>query len=335
MARKKSTQVPTDVSEQYYQIGSEVLGSFPKYRLPINLFVFKEEIGVLQPYSRPDQRLTNEQVEEVHTLCSEGMLFVSRSDFPVYSEHIIKQLDLILQDPHLTNAEVADLCIRSITTHFTTFGESPVKAAFNPLYEALMAFTEWIWQDKHRIKVFLRRLPREYTHANHAFISMIIGCWLWFESESENNITRRGFDKVALAFLLHDIGMVKIPFFILQRTTKLSGEDQAKVRAHPIMSFKIMQKLDLAFNELACCMMEHHERLDGSGYPQGSKGDQISKFGRMCAVVDAFSSMIAERPHSGIKEMEAAATELVRADAQFDKVYSSKILLAIKTDQFG
>ncbi len=335
MARKKSTPVPTEVSEQYYQIGPEVLGSFSKYRLPIHLFAFKESIGVLQPYSRPDQRLTNEQVEEVHNLCNEGMLFVSRADFPIYSEHIIKQLDLILQDPHLTHGEVADLCIRSITTHFTAFGESPVKGNFTPLYEALMAFTEWLWQDKHRIKVFLRRLPRGYSHANHAFTSMVVGCWLWFESESEANINRRSFDKIALAFLLHDIGMVKIPFFILQRASKLSSEDQAKVRAHPIMSYKIMQKLDLAFNELACCMMEHHERLDGSGYPQGSKGEQISKLGRMCAVVDAFSSMIAERPHSGVKEMELAAEELVKDESHFDKTYASKILLAIKTDQFG
>ncbi len=334
MARKKSA-VPTDVSEQYYQIGLEVLDSFPKYRLPINLYVFKEEIGLLQPYSKPDQRLSNEQVDEVHELCENGTLFVSRADFPIYSEHIVKQLDLILQDPNLTNEEVASLCIRSIVTHYTTFSDSPVKISFNPLYEATLAFTEWIWQDKHRIRVFLRRLPQGYSHGNHAFTSMIIGCWLWFETESEKNITRRAFDKVALAFLLHDVGMAKIPFFILQRASKLSSEDLAKVRTHTMLSYKIMHKLDLVFDELSSCMMEHHERLDGSGYPQALKGNQISKFGRMCAVVDSFSSMIAERPHSGVKEMETAATELVKADAQFDKMYTAKILLAIRADQFS
>ncbi len=335
MARKNSAHVPNNITEQYYQISIEVLDSFPKYRLPINLFTFNEEIAVLQPYSRPDQRLSNEQVEEIHALCNEGMLFVSRSDFPIYSKHIVKQLDLILQDPNLTNPEVADLCILSITQHFTTFSDSPVKGTFTPLYEALMALTEWIWQDKFRIKTFLRRLPIGYSHANHAFISMIIGTWLWFESEAEANVTRRGLDKVALAFLLHDIGMAKIPAFILQRATKLSSEDQGKVRAHPTLSYKIMQKLDLAFDELAHCIMEHHERLDGSGYPQGIKGNQISKFGRMCAVVDAFSSMIAERPHAAVKPLEQAAIELVGDDTRFDKAYSGKILLAIKTDQFG
>ncbi len=335
MARKKSSLVPDNITEQYYQISLEVLDSFPKYRLPINLFTFNEDIAVLQPYSRPDQRLSNEQVEEIHTLCQEGMLFVSRADFPIYSEHIVKQLDLILQDANLKPGEVADLCVRSITQHFTTFSDSPVKLSFAPLYEALMALTEWIWQDKHRIKVFIRRLPLGYSHANHAFISMVVGCWLWFESESENNITKRNFDRMALAFLLHDIGMAKIPAFILQRASKLSAEDQAKVRAHPTLSYKIMQKLDLAFDELSRCIMEHHERLDGSGYPQGLKGNQISKVGRMCAVVDSFSSMIAERPHSSIKPLEKAAMELVGDDSRFDRMYSAKILLAIKTDQFG
>ncbi len=335
MARKNSSQVPQNITEQYYQISLEVLDSFPKYRLPINLFVFNEEIAVLQPYSRPDQRLSNEQVEEVHTLCNDGRLFVSRSDFPVYSAHIVKQLDLILQDPNLNNAEVADLCVRAITEHFTNFSDSPVKPTFTALYEALMALTEWIWQDKYRIKSIIRRLPVGYSHANHAFISMAVGCWLWFESESEGNITKRALDKVALAFLLHDVGMAKIPFFILQRASKLAPDDIAKVRAHPSFGYKTMHKLGLMYDELGQCMMEHHERLDGSGYPQGLKGDAISKMGRMCAVVDAFSSMIAERPHSAVKPLEKAAVELVGDDKHFDKNYSAKILLAIKTDQFG
>ncbi len=107
MARKSSALVPSDITEQYYQISAEVLNSFSKYRLPIALYVFKENIGVLQPYSKREQRLTNEQVDEVQTLCKEGLLFVSRSDFPIYSEHILKQLDLILQDSHLRDKEVA------------------------------------------------------------------------------------------------------------------------------------------------------------------------------------------------------------------------------------
>ncbi len=329
MARVKSAPVPSDINEQYYQISTEVLNSFSKYRLPIALFVFQENICVLQPYSKREQRLTNEQVDEVQRLCHEGLLFVARSDFPIYSEHIVKQLDLILQDAHLKDGEVADLCIRSITMHYTVFNESPVKINFTPLYEALMAVTEWIWQDKFRIKVFMRRIPKAYTLANHAFNSMIVGSWLWMETAEEQQLNRRAFDRVALAFLLHDIGMAKIPPFILQRDKRLSAEERSKVNTHPALGYKIMQKLDLAFNELAYCVMEHHERMDGSGYPQGTKDKQISKLGRMCAVVDAFCSMIAERPHSPPKSLEEASKELAADTVHFDKTYTAKIMLAV------
>ncbi len=335
MARKRSALVPSDINEQYYQISAEVLNSFPKYRLPIALYVFVENICVLQPYSRRDQRLTNEQIEEIQKLCRDGLLFVSRADFPIYSEHIIKQLDLILQDEHLTDAEVADLCVRSITLHYTTFNESPVKINFTPLYESLMAVTEWIWQDKFRLRVFIRRLPKTYSLPNHAFNSMIMGCWLWLQTTDAKAATRRGFDRIALAFLLHDIGMAKIPIFILQREKKLTTEERMKVKAHPALGYKIMQKLDLAFDELAYCLMEHHERIDGSGYPQGAKEKQISPLGKMCAVVDTFCSMISERPHSPRKTMEEAAKELAANTAQFDKTYTAKILIALVSNQLG
>ncbi len=333
MVRKRSTTVPNDITEEYYQISLQVLNSFPKFRLPIGLYTFDESIAVLQPYSQREQRLSNEQVEEVQVLCQEGNLFVARSDFPHYSEYIIKQLDIILQDSNLKEGEVSELCIRSLTMHYNTFSESPVKGNFTPMYESLMAVTEWIWQDKFRLKSFMRRLPREYSLGNHALNSMVIGLWLWFENTEAANITRRGFDRMALAFFLHDLGMSKIPAFILQRNKKFTPDERTKVNAHPTMGYKIMQKIDLAFNELSHAIMEHHERLDGSGYPQGLKGSQISAVGRMCAVADAFSSMIADRPHAPKKGMEEAAKELATNESQFDKTYTAKLLLAIMSHQ--
>ncbi len=90
------TAVPASISEEYYQISQAILESFPKYRLPLDLFVFKDDIAQLVTYSKKDTRLKNEQVEEIHQLCAEGDLFVSRADHPIYSRHIVKQLDLVL-----------------------------------------------------------------------------------------------------------------------------------------------------------------------------------------------------------------------------------------------
>lgn len=98
---RKAREIPQNINEEYYQISSEILSSFPKYRPPVDLFSFREDIMVLAPYCKKETRLTNEQVEELAALCAEGNLFVSRSDHHIYSRHIVKQLDLVLQDKNL------------------------------------------------------------------------------------------------------------------------------------------------------------------------------------------------------------------------------------------
>ena len=69
MAKKEA---PLLIAEEYYQISMEILTSFPKYRLPLPLFVFREEIGQLQTFVPKDTKLSNDQVERMYELCKEG-----------------------------------------------------------------------------------------------------------------------------------------------------------------------------------------------------------------------------------------------------------------------
>lgn len=331
MARAKSTP-PDSINEEYYQISEEILASFPKYRPPVDLFRFRDEIAVLEPLCRKGQRLTNEQVEEVQLLCESGDLFVSRSDHPIYSEHIVKQLDLVLQDANLKESEVADICIRAIIMRLTEFISQPVKIVFEPLYRDLMVFTEWIWQDKHRIKYFLRRIFREHSLANHSFNTLVVGLWLWLESTGEYR--RRELDRVSLALLLHDVGMARIPQFILTKIGTLKPDERDKVLMHPLAGYKTMQRIELNFEELTRAILEHHERLDGSGYPQKTKGDMISKIGRICGIADTFSAMVAKRPYADSKELEIAARELAAQRERYDPRLSATLLSGVVSGYF-
>jgi len=310
--------VPANIDEEYYQISEEILSSFPKFRPPVDLFRFNEEALTLAPLIRKGQRLSNEQVEEVHALCHAGNLFVSRSDHPIYSEHMVKQLDLVLQDSNLKEAEVADICTRALIMRYDAFAEQPVRPVFDPLYKDIMVFTEILWQDKHRIKLFMRRLLREHTLSNHAFNSLVIGTWLLLRIMEGGELRRRDMDRAALAFFLQDIGMAKIPAFILNKPGGLKQEELDKVVLHPTLSYKIMQKLDLAFDELTQASMEHHERLDGTGYPQKSKAQQISRIGRIAGIADSFAAMIAKRPYAEAKEPAQAAQELAADQKRYD-----------------
>lgn len=331
MARPK-TAAPESINEEYYQISEEILSSFPKYRPPVDLYRFRDEIAVLEPLIRKGQRLSNEQVEEVQRLCVAGDLFVARSDHPIYSEHIVKQLDLVLQDANLKETEVADICIRAIIMRLTEFINQPVKIVFEPLYRDVMVFTEWLWIDKHRIKYFLRRICREHSLPNHSYNTLVVGLWLWMENTAQYR--RRDLDRISLALLLHDVGMARIPQFITTKVGNLKPEEREKVFMHPLVGYKTMQRIDLAFEELTRAILEHHERLDGSGYPQRTKGENISKIGRICAIADTFSAMITKRPYAQSKGMDIAAKELASLRERYDSRLSAMLLGAVTSGFF-
>ena len=330
--QRKVLDVPMNINEEYYQISGEILSSFPKFRPPVDLFSFREDIAVLAPYSVKGARLSNEQVEEVANLCAAGDLFVSRSDHPIYSRHIVKQLDLVLQDNNLKEAEIADICIRALLMRCSDFFEQPVKALFEPLYRDLMVITEYLWNDRHHINTFMRRLFRKNHLARHSINSLIAGLWLWLQNSGEYR--RKDLDRMALALLLHDVGMCKVPPFLLSKPGPLTQEERDKIILHPIVGVKLMQKMDVAFEELLRACFEHHERLDGSGYPQRTKGNQSTKPGRLCAVADSFAAMICERPFRKGKEIMQAVKELA-SDARYDQEMTNSLLTGFAAGTIG
>lgn len=324
--------VPEKIDEEYYQISAEILSSFPKYRPPVDLFAFREDICVLAPYSRKGARLTNEQVEEVAKICADGSLFVSRSDHHIYSRHIVKQLDLVLQDNNLKESEIADICIRALVMRLNEFFDQPVKALFEPLYRDTMVVTEFLWQDKHHINAFIRRLFRKHEASRHAINTMSIGVWLWFQTVMEYR--RKDLDRIVLAMLLHDVGMTKVPAFVRAKPGPLKADEKEKVLAHPLHGVKLMQKMDVAFEELLRACFEHHERMDGSGYPQKTKGTQISRIGRITAVADSFSAMICEKPYGPAKD-PLEASKLLASDSRYDPEITKLVMSALATKSFG
>ncbi len=336
MATKKKAAVPEKISEEYYQISEEILSSFSKYRPPVDLFRFREDIGQLYPLCRKGQRLSNEQVDEVLELCRDGALFVSRSDHPIYVEHIAKQADLVLVDDNLKESESADILLRALNMRLSAFYEQPVPAVFEPLYKDVMVFTEYLWKDLFRTRLFMRRLyTGEADQVRHALNTMCVGVWILVKTTPSDSLKRRQFDRTALGLLLHDAGMTKIPTYVLQKTTPLKQDDMEKILAHPLVGIRMMQKLNLSFDELNQAVIQHHERLDGSGYPQKLKAAAISSVGRLCAVADSFSAMLCKRPYAAAKEAVVAAQELADAQNRYDTSFSVPLLRAYQTNAFA
>ncbi len=103
--------------------------------------------------------------------------------------------------------------------------------------------------------------------------------------------------KLGLSAFLENVGMYKIPERILQKQGKLSPEEMDVIRKHPEFSARILGQMGTAFQWLEKIALQVHERPDGSGYPKGLKGEEISEFASLIGLMDVYMAMIKNRPY--------------------------------------
>lgn len=120
--------------------------------------------------------------------------------------------------------------------------------------------------------------------------------------------------RLGVGALLHDVGKAALPDTIIFAPRKLSDEEFALVKRHPEIGFKVLRKVPGIQPTSAIIALEHHERLDGSGYPRGLTGDAMHEFSRLVAVCDVFDAMTSDRPYRP-RWLPSAALEHLRAEA--------------------
>ncbi len=126
-------------------------------------------------------------------------------------------------------------------------------------------------------------------------------------------------ESLRFAAYLHDIGKIGVKDYVLLKDAELSPDEFEHIKLHPVIGENIIKDMDLNADELAI-IRHHHERWDGSGYPDGIGGHSIPLLARIVAVADAFDAMTSDRPYRVAKNGADAVTELERyAGMQFDK----------------
>lgn len=134
----------------------------------------------------------------------------------------------------------------------------------------------------------------------------------------------RGLDQArvreyGMGALLHDIGMVAVPSEIIAKPGKLTNEEWPLVKKHPIVGYNIILRQRTFSTVSAHAAYQHHERLDGSGYPRGLTGSSIHLVGRMTAVADVYAAMTSARPYKKpLLPSEVMEYLYVHAGSKFD-----------------
>jgi len=118
--------------------------------------------------------------------------------------------------------------------------------------------------------------------------------------------------------MLHDVGKIGVQDAILNKPGKLDDEEYEAIKLHPSMGAQVVKGISF-LEPVVSYILEHHERFDGKGYPQGLAGENISIKGRLLAVADVYDAMTTERPYQKALMPEAALKKIVKnAHSQFD-----------------
>ena len=129
-------------------------------------------------------------------------------------------------------------------------------------------------------------------------------------------------DSVRISGLLHDLGKASIPAEILSKPGKLTPIEFSLVEEHVRIGFDVLKKITFPW-PVAEIVLQHHERMDGSGYPQGLKGDAILLEAKILAVADVVEAMSSHRPYRPALGIDAALAEIT--DHQ-GKLYDSSVV---------
>ena len=139
-------------------------------------------------------------------------------------------------------------------------------------------------------------------------------------------------DSIQVAGLLHDVGKTAVPIEILYKPGKLSKYEFEDIKNHSLVGYEILKgiEFDIPIAEIA---LQHHERLDGSGYPYGLKEDQIFMETKIISVADVLDAMTSHRPYRPKRSLEEAISEI---DGNAGVLYDKKIAkVAVKLCRMG
>ena len=125
---------------------------------------------------------------------------------------------------------------------------------------------------------------------------------------TEMSLSSRRINGISMAGMVHDIGKIAVPEAILSKPTKLTEEEFIMIKTHPHVGYEILKEIEFPW-PVAQIVLQHHERMDGSGYPHGLAGEEILLEARILAVADVLEATSSDRPYRPAHSIDIALEE--------------------------
>lgn len=281
-----SLRVKTEYLQDGCILAKDVLGLTKNPIVNKNTILTLDLIEVLQAFL-----ITEVSVEDV---LINGKPFIPKEIIDNEADHIIEELSFMSQ--YLTTVQK----YKSLFLNWqagTPVDVTSVRKIMLPLFEKAMEEPAGILGLHHYCK------KEDYLYHHAVSIGLLSGY-----IAKKLNFEQKDILQIVLAGSLCDCGMAKLPPKIMIKKSVLDVNEFEEVKRHPIYSLNMVQSSSFLKEEAKLALLQHHERLDGEGYPLGQKREKMHEFSRILAVADVYHAMTSERvyrkKHSPFKVLE-------------------------------
>lgn len=260
----------------------------------INLEIYLQTGGKYSLYNakglhfgrRDAERLLERKIEYV---------YISVKDHQVYYETMEKALSRIVGDPNIQEEKKTEiLYATAIELSNQLLAGPPGKEEVKRAANVARSTVELIMRNRTAFGGLYEIFNHDFYTATH----LVNVCGLSISLAQKMGL----FDveilqQIGTGGLLHDVGKVFVPNEILNTTERLTAEQFETIKNHVMLGRQHLEKVMLLSPEILAVVSEHHERMDGSGYPKGLRNEELSPLGRLAGIVDTFDAMTSVRPY--------------------------------------
>lgn len=260
-------------------------------QIDFNLFLTNESKTAMSLFLQSDSAVDGNakvKLREVETL------YISEEEEERYNAYVTRHLQSIAQNRDIPTEQKARLIYEKATEVIDSMFKNPeslenVKNA-QPVVDN---FIDIILHDYNAVESLMKITAHDfYTHThsiNVSIYTLSLGSYL--------GMVGRELEVLGMAAILHDLGKSKIDYEIINKNGKLSDEEFAQMKNHPALGHEIALILNIDDARILSGIRHHHEKMEGGGYPDNLRGEEISQFARIIGVCDVFDALSTKRSY--------------------------------------
>lgn len=285
----------------------------PKENLGVGLYIRDPHSAAMRLYCAPGVEFT---CHDLQRLLDRGhsQVFVKNEEKRVFQQHLRDALAAAITDESLPierRFALLDEVVRDVLATLHGSGELKVGQTVTECRDLASYTVQLICRDDVAAEALLRLMKHDYrifTHSANVAYCCLMLARAWGITDPDD------LNRIAVGALLHDVGKIGIHKQVLSRCDQLDDVAAEVMRSHPTRGFaKLCPRKDLDFGQLMM-VYQHHERLDGQGYPVGLVAEDLHPWAKICGVINAFESLTSNRAGRSASP-RAVAIQIMERDA--------------------